>query len=92
MEVFCRPAWSNVKAGKYAAMLPLAAMDPLLDSQQVPRSYLLQQFQATSASLVKMVASPPAEEQETQLADGQSCTFMRLYAGLHPDRLKSRRS
>ena len=35
VEVFCRPAWGNVRAGKYAAMLPLAAMDPLHESQQV---------------------------------------------------------
>ena len=35
VEVFCRPSWSNVRAGKYAAMLPLAAMDPLPESQQV---------------------------------------------------------
>ena len=41
MEVFCRPAWGNVRAGKYAAMLPLAAMDPLPESQRVRCLFLM---------------------------------------------------
>lgn len=27
VDLFCKPPWSNVKAGKYAAMLPLAAVE-----------------------------------------------------------------